>query len=97
VLQFTEAAKPIPKTNEVLGNVRTAADNPTDWHLMRGIPFFVRFEAGFPKPKNPILGVGIAGQVEAVGSTITQFQPGDEVFEATPPGGFAEAEKSSSR
>jgi NADPH:quinone reductase-like Zn-dependent oxidoreductase len=90
VLRLTEVAKPIPKDNEALVKVHAAAANPSDWHLMRGTPFFVRFEAGFPKPKNPILGVDIAGQVEAVGTSVTQFQPGDEVFGGIPPGGFAE-------
>jgi NADPH:quinone reductase-like Zn-dependent oxidoreductase len=90
VLQCTEVEKPTPKDNEVLVNVHAAAANPLDWHLMRGTPFFVRFEAGFPKPKNPRLGVDIAGRVEAVGSSVTQFQPGDEVFGGISPGGFAE-------
>jgi NADPH:quinone reductase-like Zn-dependent oxidoreductase len=90
VLQFTEIAKPTPKDNEVLVKVHAAAANPSDWHLMRGTPFFVRFEAGFPKPKNPILGVDIAGRVEAVGSSVSQLQPDDEVFGGIPPGGFAE-------
>jgi NADPH:quinone reductase-like Zn-dependent oxidoreductase len=47
---------------------------------MRGAPFFARFEMGFPQPKKTILGSDVAGRVKAVGSNVTQFQPGDEVF-----------------
>jgi NADPH:quinone reductase-like Zn-dependent oxidoreductase len=90
VLQFKEVEQPTPEDNEVLMKVIAAAANPLDWHAMRGAPFFVRFEMGFPKPKNPILGADIAGRVEAVGSSVTQFQPGDEVFGEITTGGFAE-------
>ena len=90
VLQFSEVEKPTPKDDEVLVKVRAAAANPMDWHLMRGAPFFVRFEVGFPRPKNPILGVDVAGRVEAVGSGVTQFHLGNEVFGGIPAGGFAE-------
>lgn len=93
VLRLEEVEKPTPKDDEVLVKVHAAAANPLDWHLMRGTPFFVRFESGFPKPKNTILGADIAGRVEAVGSKATQFQPGDEVFgevSGNGLGGFAE-------
>ena len=80
VLELTEVEKPTPKDDEVLLKVHAASANPADWHLMRGAPFTARFEMGFPKPKNTILGSDIAGRVEAVGSNVTQFQPGDEVF-----------------
>ena len=56
---------------------------------MRGAPFFVRFGEGLRKPKDPRLGIDIAGRVEGVGSNVTQFQPGDEVFGGCA-GGFAE-------
>jgi NADPH:quinone reductase-like Zn-dependent oxidoreductase len=90
VLQLKEMPKPALKDDGVLVKVHAAAANPADWHLMRGTPFFVRFEAGFPRPKNPVLGVDIAGRVEAVGSGVTRFRPGDDVFGGISPGGFAE-------
>jgi NADPH:quinone reductase-like Zn-dependent oxidoreductase len=47
---------------------------------MRANPFPIRFIFGFLKPKTQILGVDMAGVIESVGSNVTQFQPGDEVF-----------------
>jgi len=81
VLQLKEAAKPGPKDDEVLIKVHASSINSRDWRLMRANPFFIRLVAGgFLKPKNPILGVDLAGQVESIGKTVTQFQQGDEVF-----------------
>src|SRR5215471_16789214 len=81
VLQFKEVAKPVPMDDEVLIKVYAASANAADWHLLRGKPFLVRLMAGgLLKPKHQILGAAIAGRVEAVGSNVTQFQPGDEVF-----------------
>ena len=90
VLQFIEVEKPAPKDNEVLVKVHAAATNPYDWHMLRGEPFFARFVMGFPKPKNRILGADFAGTVEAVGSSVTQFKPGDAVFGEVGAGAFAE-------
>jgi NADPH:quinone reductase-like Zn-dependent oxidoreductase len=56
---------------------------------MRGEPAFVRLVTGLRKPKNPRMGVDLAGQVQAVGSGVTQFKPGDQVFGASR-GAFAE-------
>ena len=56
---------------------------------MRGSPFLARLGGGLRRPKDPRLGVDIAGRVEAVGNNVTQFQPGNEVF-GTVKGGFAE-------
>jgi NADPH:quinone reductase-like Zn-dependent oxidoreductase len=80
VLQFKDVEKPAPKGKEVLVKIHAASVNPLDWHLMRAEPFLARLENGLFKPKNPRLGADIAGRVEAVGSDVTQFKPGDEVF-----------------
>jgi NADPH:quinone reductase-like Zn-dependent oxidoreductase len=79
VLQFNDVEKPAPKANEVLVKIHTAAANALDWHFMRAEPFLARLENGLFKPKNTKLGADFAGRVEAVGSGVTQFQPGDEV------------------
>ena len=85
VLQFTEIKKPIPKDNEVLIKVRAASLNALDWHLMRGKPLAIRLMiGGLIKPKVTQPGRDVAGIVEAVGSSVTQFKPGDEVFGACP-------------
>ncbi len=80
VLQFKEVANPTPKENEVLIKVHAVATNAADWHLMRADPFPVRFMLGLFKPKYNILGIDVAGRVEAVGKKVTQFKVGDEVF-----------------
>ena len=89
-LQLKELEKPSPKDDEVLVKVHAAAANPLDWHRMRGAPFLARLSEGFFKPKNPLLGADIAGEVEAVGTNVRQFKPGDEVFGEIGAGGFAE-------
>ncbi len=69
--------------------VQAAAVNPLDWHYLRGKPFFMCLMAGLLKPKNRMLGVDLAGRVEAVGRNVKAFQPGDEVF-GSGQGSFAE-------
>jgi NADPH:quinone reductase-like Zn-dependent oxidoreductase len=54
--------------------------NPADWHSLRGKPIFSRLTLGLLRPKHKILGVDVAGQVEAVGTRATRFKPGDEVY-----------------
>ncbi|MEM7343373.1 MAG: NAD(P)-dependent alcohol dehydrogenase, partial [Chloroflexota bacterium] len=82
--------KPTPKANELLIKIEATALNPTDWRRLRGDPFFVRLDMGLFKPKLKIIGADIAGRVEAVGSEITQFKPGDAVFGDIAAGGLAE-------
>lgn len=89
VLRCEEIERPTPGDNEVLIRVRAASVNPYDWHFMRGLPYFLRIAAGLRKPKDKRLGVDVAGQVEAVGRSVTQFRPGDAVF-GTCKGAFAE-------
>jgi NADPH:quinone reductase-like Zn-dependent oxidoreductase len=90
VLQFTEVAKPVPKPDELLIKIHAASVNPLDWRFLRAKPFVIRL-GGLLTPKHKILGIDIAGRVEAVGASVKQFQPGDEVFGAGRNlGGFAE-------
>ncbi len=89
VLKLEEVPKPLPGDNEVLIKVRAAAVNPLDWHLMRGVPSFVRLFTGLQKPKHTRLGADMAGEVESVGSSVTGLKPGDSVFGAVD-GAFAE-------
>jgi NADPH:quinone reductase-like Zn-dependent oxidoreductase len=80
VLQLAEVEKPVPKDNEVLIKVYAASVNAYDGHFLTGTPFPLRIMSGLFKPKNAILGVDIAGQVEGFGRMVKQFQPGDVVF-----------------
>ena len=89
VLVHREVARPDLADDRVLVRVHTAAANPLDWHFMTGLPYVMRVVAGLRRPKEPRRGVDMAGVVEAVGSAVTQFQPGDEVFGGGP-GSFAE-------
>ena len=91
VLQLKEIAKPVPKGNEVLikiyattchvGDVRIRSFNVPFWQM---IPF--RLYLGITKPKRPILGMELAGEIEAVGKDVKRFNKGDQVFALT---GFA--------
>jgi len=81
VLQLREVEKPDPKDDDVLIRVHAASINSRDWRLMRANPFFVRLmKGGLLKPSRPILGVDVAGRIEAVGGNVRQLQPGVEVF-----------------
>jgi NADPH:quinone reductase-like Zn-dependent oxidoreductase len=93
VLQPTTVARPVPEAGEVLVEVHAASLNQADLYLLRGEPWMARLSSGLRRPKRPTLGADIAGQVVAVGSGVTQFQPGDAVYgdlAACGLGGFAE-------
>jgi NADPH:quinone reductase-like Zn-dependent oxidoreductase len=79
-LRMAEVEKPAPNAHEVLVKVLGISVNPADWHSMRGKPLFSRATLGLMRPEHRILGVDIAGQVEAVGDRVTQFNPGHEVY-----------------
>ena len=80
VLQLAEVAQPAMKDDQVLVRVKAVSINAGDVFAMRGKPWPIRLSAGFPKPKNYILGWDMAGVVEVAGSSVTQFRPGDEVY-----------------
>jgi len=92
VLKLKEIEKPTVNDDEVLIKVHAAAVTPFDWHFLTGTPYMARIMGIMPglfKPKNNILGIDMAGRIEAVGKNIKQFQPGDEVFGRSN-GGYAE-------
>jgi NADPH:quinone reductase-like Zn-dependent oxidoreductase len=89
VLKCKEVEKPVPRDDEVLIKVRAASVNPVDWRLMKGKPSILRLFFGLRKPRLGRPGVDAAGEVEAVGTNVTQFKPGDEVFGSCR-GSFAE-------
>jgi NADPH:quinone reductase-like Zn-dependent oxidoreductase len=84
VLEFTDIDRPAAGEDEVLVRVRAAALNPADWHFVRGAPLPVRVITGLRKPARPcVLASDLAGHVEAVGTKVSRFSPGDEVFGRT--------------
>jgi len=89
VLRIMDVDTPVPTDAEVLIRIHAAAVNPLDWHFLRGTPRVARVVFGFAGPKDPRLGVDVAGQVEAVGKSVTRFKPGDAVFGVCK-GAFAE-------
>jgi NADPH:quinone reductase-like Zn-dependent oxidoreductase len=93
VLHLEEVEKTIFNENQVLVKVHAASINASDWHYLTADPFPMRLIGGLFKPNNTILGVDVAGCVEAVGRNVKQFQPGEAVFGdifGLGSGGFAE-------
>lgn len=88
VLKRDRVETPPLRATDVLIQVHAAAANAGDWHLLRGDPFIVRLSSGLRRPKHQILGSDVAGQIVAVGSGVTQFQPGDAVFGDLSESGF---------
>jgi NADPH:quinone reductase-like Zn-dependent oxidoreductase len=81
VLQYTDVAKPTPKDDEVLVKVHAASLNKADYYFVSGSPFPIRLmTGGLFKPVRIIPGSDVAGVVEAVGKSATQFKVGDAVF-----------------
>jgi NADPH:quinone reductase-like Zn-dependent oxidoreductase len=80
VLEFRDIQEPVVGENDVLVRVRAAGCGPDVWHVMTGLPYLARPVIGFRKPKVAVRGGDLAGTVEAVGSSVTGFQPGDQVM-----------------
>ncbi len=80
ILHLGEVKKPSPRKNEVLIKVHAVSLNYADWHLLTGTPFVARLSFGLFRPGKNIPGADISGVVEAVGSGVTQFKPGDDVY-----------------
>src|SRR5215213_2027854 len=90
VLELRDIDKPEIADGEVLLRVHAAGVDRGVWHVMTGLPYPIRLAGyGLRAPKNPVLGMDLAGVVEAVGKDVSRFQPGDEVF-GIGKGSFAE-------
>jgi NADPH:quinone reductase-like Zn-dependent oxidoreductase len=89
VLRLRDVADPEVGEDEVLVRVRAAGCGPDVWHLMTGLPYFVRVLPGFRKQRADVRGRDVAGIVEAVGSKVTDLRTGDEVMGVVE-GSFAE-------
>lgn len=89
VLRVAQIPRPGVTEHEVLVRVRAAGLDRGTEHLMTGKPYLMRFGFGVRRPKNPVSGRDVAGTVAAVGSAVTRFAVGDEVY-GIAPGSFAE-------
>jgi len=90
VLELKEVAKPVPKDNEVLIKVHASTVTPMDWRFRDGTTLIARFMTGLLKPKDSILGVELAGEIEEVGKDVKLLKKGDQVFGGGQPGAHAE-------
>ena len=85
-LQLQEAEKPVPGDNEVLINIHATTVTTTDCNarnftfVPKSFKFFARLMFGFTKPKINILGIDLAGEIEAVGKDVKLYKAGDQVF-----------------
>lgn len=89
ILRLTQVARPEIGDRDVLLQVHAAGLDRGTWHLMTGKPYLLRLVFGIRSPRQPVLGRDVAGRVVAVGSAVTRFAVGDEVY-GVAPGSFAE-------
>ncbi len=80
VVQVVDVDRPVPADDQVLVRVRAASVNRADLDGIHPRPGFVRLFIGLRAPRNPRLGIDVAGVVESVGPAVTRFKPGDAVF-----------------
>ncbi len=90
VLHLEEVERPVPKDDEVLVKIHATSVTRTDCGWRSAKPFFVRVFIGLLRPKKKILGMELAGEVEAVGRAVSEFGVGDQVFGVTGFGANAE-------
>ena len=97
-LQLKDVDKPVPKDNEVLIKIRATTVSTTDCNFrnltfVTGLfSFLSRLQFGFFKPRNSILGMDLAGEIEEVGKDVKRFKPGDQVFGTPAPNPGTHAE-----
>jgi NADPH:quinone reductase-like Zn-dependent oxidoreductase len=80
VLRLENVERPVPNEDEILVKVHATTVNRTDCGWRSAKPFIVRYFIGWRGPRRKILGMELAGEVEAVGAAVTEFRVGDDVF-----------------
>jgi NADPH:quinone reductase-like Zn-dependent oxidoreductase len=84
VLRVEDVPKPVTAPDEVLVRIRATGVTRSDAHLRAGEPYVSRIGSGLRRPKRRILGHELAGEIEAIGAAVTEFEVGDRVFGALP-------------
>ena len=90
VLRLDDVERPVPKEDEVLVRVHATTVTRTDCGMRRAHPFFIRAFTGLRRPRQKVLGMELAGEVESVGAAVTEFAVGDRVFGVKGSGAHAE-------
>jgi len=90
VLQLQDVHDPVPGARDVLIRIRATTVTPSDCYVRSAIPsarlamrLMARVVIGFTRPRRPILGAVLAGEIEAIGRKVTQFRAGDRVWAFT--------------
>jgi NADPH:quinone reductase-like Zn-dependent oxidoreductase len=84
VLRLEDVEPPVPKDDEIRVRIHATTVSRTDCALREGVPLVARVTTGLRRPRRKILGSDLAGEVEAVGATVTEFEAGDRVFGINP-------------
>ena len=92
VLHLAELPKPTPKENEILVKIHASTVTPVDCSFRSANPFIVRFFTGMFRPKMPVLGTELAGEIVAIGKMVSRFSVGDRIFAALADGRGAHGE-----
>jgi NADPH:quinone reductase-like Zn-dependent oxidoreductase len=90
VLRLEDIDEPEPGPHDVLVRVHAASVNRADWYVTSGRPAILRVGFGLRRPRVAVRGRDLAGTVTRVGSAVTGFGPGEEVYAETTSGSFAE-------
>jgi len=90
ILKIEEIDRPVIGDDDVLIHVRAAGLNHADWVYTSGTPLIARLAFGPRAPKAIVRGKDVAGIVDSVGTNVTAFLPGDEVYGELESGTFAE-------
>lgn len=90
VLVVQEVERPTPRADEILVRVHASTVNSSDWFIRSGIPnqpasirMMMKLMIGFRRPRHPILGLIVAGEVVEVGAAVQRFHPGERVYAFT--------------
>ena len=92
VLKIEDVKKPIAKDKEVLIKIHATSVTSGDSRIRQADPYMIRLIFGFKKPRNSTLGVIVAGEIEAIGKSVSKYKIGDKIYGSTGMGFGAHAQ-----